>query len=106
MLCHNRCGSGGKHNHLVGQRYRLRNVVRNQQRSLFFALYNALHVIDALFSWRTVEQNIFLPLEVKKRNTPEMRAKAVSLAEKYGLKDFPMVKLSADTAVVSPVLVW
>ena len=43
---------------------------------------------DALFSWRTVEQNIFLPLEVKKRNTPEMRAKAVSLAEKYGLKDF------------------
>ena len=43
---------------------------------------------DALFSWRTVEQNIFLPLEVKKRNTPEMRQKAVALAEKYGLKDF------------------
>ncbi len=43
---------------------------------------------DALFSWRTVEQNIFLPLEVKKRNTPQMREKAVALAEKYGLKDF------------------
>ena len=43
---------------------------------------------DALFSWRTVEQNIFLPLEVKKRNTPEMRQKAIALAEKYGLKDF------------------
>ncbi len=43
---------------------------------------------DALFPWRTVEQNIFLPLEVKKRNTAEMRARAVSLAEKYGLKDF------------------
>ena len=43
---------------------------------------------DALFPWRTVEQNIFLPLEVKKRNTPQMREKAVSLAEKYGLKDF------------------
>lgn len=43
---------------------------------------------DALFSWRTVEQNIFLPLEVKKRNTPEMREKALALAEKYGLKDF------------------
>ena len=43
---------------------------------------------DALFSWRTVEQNIYLPLEVKKRNTPEMRGKAVALAEKYGLKDF------------------
>lgn len=43
---------------------------------------------DALFSWRTVEQNIFLPLEVKKRNTPEMRERAIALAEKYGLKDF------------------
>ncbi|MGN0824671.1 MAG: ABC transporter ATP-binding protein [Candidatus Coproplasma sp.] len=43
---------------------------------------------DALFPWRTVESNIFLPLEIKKRNTPEMRKKAISLAEKYGLKDF------------------
>ena len=43
---------------------------------------------DALFPWRTVEQNIFLPLEVKKRNTPEKREKALALAEKYGLKDF------------------
>lgn len=43
---------------------------------------------DALFPWRTVESNIFLPLEIKKRNTPEMRKKALTLAEKYGLKDF------------------
>ncbi len=43
---------------------------------------------DALFPWRSVEQNIFLPLEVKKRNTPQMREKALALAEKYGLKDF------------------
>ncbi len=43
---------------------------------------------DALFEWRTVEQNIFLPLEIKKRNTPQMRKNAVALAEKYGLKDF------------------
>ena len=43
---------------------------------------------DALFPWRTVEGNIFLPLEVKKRNTPEMRENALRLAEKYGLKDF------------------
>ena len=43
---------------------------------------------DALFPWLTVEGNIFLPLEVKKRNTPEMREKAVNLAVKYGLKDF------------------
>lgn len=43
---------------------------------------------DALFPWRTVEANIFLPLEVKKRNTPDMRENALLLAEKYGLKDF------------------
>ncbi|MCD8040714.1 MAG: ABC transporter ATP-binding protein [Clostridia bacterium] len=43
---------------------------------------------DALFPWRTVEQNIYLPLEVKKTNTAEMRKKALALAEKYGLKDF------------------
>ncbi|MCD8308746.1 MAG: ABC transporter ATP-binding protein [Clostridia bacterium] len=43
---------------------------------------------DALFPWRTVEQNIYLPLEVKKTNTAEMRIKALTLAEKYGLKDF------------------
>lgn len=43
---------------------------------------------DALFEWRTVEQNIFLPLEVKKKNTPQMRKNALALAEKYGLKDF------------------
>ena len=42
----------------------------------------------AVFPWRTVEQNIFLPLEVKKRNTAQKRARAVELAEKYGLKDF------------------
>ena len=43
---------------------------------------------DALFPWRTVERNIFLPLEVKGCNTPEMRDNAIRLAEKYGLKDF------------------
>lgn len=43
---------------------------------------------DALFPWRTIEENIFLPLEVKKRNTPAMREAALNLAEKYGLKDF------------------
>ncbi len=43
---------------------------------------------DALFPWRTVEQNIFLPLEIKKKNTPEMRKNALRLAVKYGLGDF------------------
>lgn len=43
---------------------------------------------DALFPWRTVEKNIFLPLEVKGRDTPQMRSYALSLAEKYGLGDF------------------
>lgn len=43
---------------------------------------------DALFPWRTVEGNLFLPLEVKGRNTRAMRENALSLAEKYGLKDF------------------
>jgi NitT/TauT family transport system ATP-binding protein len=43
---------------------------------------------DALFPWRTVEENIFLPLEVKKVNTPERRKAALELAEKYGLKGF------------------
>lgn len=43
---------------------------------------------DALFPWRTVEDNIFLPLEVKKTNTPERRKAALLLAEKYGLGGF------------------
>lgn len=43
---------------------------------------------DALFPWRTVEKNLFLPLEIKKRNTPQSREYALALAEKYGLKDF------------------
>lgn len=43
---------------------------------------------DELFPWRTIEKNIFLPLEIKKQNTPENRRRAIGLAEKYGLKDF------------------
>ncbi len=43
---------------------------------------------DELFPWRTIEKNIFLPLEIKKINTPENRERARALAEKYGLKDF------------------
>jgi NitT/TauT family transport system ATP-binding protein len=43
---------------------------------------------DELFRWRTIEKNIFLPLEIKKQNTPEHRERARNLAAKYGLKDF------------------
>lgn len=43
---------------------------------------------DELFPWRTIAKNIYLPLEIKKQNTPENRKRAAGLAEKYGLKDF------------------
>ncbi len=43
---------------------------------------------DELFPWRTIEKNIFLPLEIKKSNTHEHRARALAIAEKYGLKQF------------------
>ena len=43
---------------------------------------------DELFSWRTIEKNVFLPLEIKRRNTLENRNRVLSLIEKYALKDF------------------
>ncbi len=43
---------------------------------------------DELFPWRTIEKNIFLPLEIKNTNTAEYRSRAIALAEKYGLKQF------------------
>lgn len=43
---------------------------------------------DELFPWRTIEKNIFLPLEIKGTNTPKERETALRLAEKYGLKQF------------------
>ena len=43
---------------------------------------------DELFPWRTIEKNLYLPLEVQKKNTPERRERALALAEKYGLAGF------------------
>ena len=43
---------------------------------------------DELFPWRTIEKNIFLPLEIKRENTAENQARALALAEKYGLAQF------------------
>ena len=43
---------------------------------------------DELFPWRTIEKNIFLPLEIKKDKSKESKRFANALIEKYGLKDF------------------
>lgn len=43
---------------------------------------------DHLFPWRTIEKNLFLPLEIKRNNTIENRNFVLSLAEKYGLEQF------------------
>ena len=43
---------------------------------------------DELFPWRTIEKNLYLPLEIKGTNTSENRENALALAEKYGLKQF------------------
>ena len=43
---------------------------------------------DELFPWRTIEKNIFLPLEIRHKRTPTEKARAIALAEKYGLADF------------------
>ena len=43
---------------------------------------------DELFAWRTIEKNLFLPLEVMHKCTAAQKARALGLAEKYGLGDF------------------
>ncbi len=43
---------------------------------------------DELFPWRTIEKNIFLPLEIKKDKSKKCKEFVESLIEKYGLKEF------------------
>ena len=43
---------------------------------------------DHLFSWRTIEKNVLLPLEIKKCVTEEKRQYALSILNKYGLGKF------------------
>lgn len=43
---------------------------------------------DHLFPWRNIEKNVFLPLEIKGIKTQNSKDFAISLLEKYGLKDF------------------
>ena len=43
---------------------------------------------DHLFPWRTIERNIFLPLEIKKIKSKNNKEYAYELLNKYGLEDF------------------
>ncbi len=43
---------------------------------------------DQLFPWRTIEQNVYLPLEIKKIDTLENKQKSIDLLNKYGLNGF------------------
>lgn len=43
---------------------------------------------DELFPWRTIEKNLFLPLEVRRQKSSEQRNRVRELAQKYGLGDF------------------
>ena len=43
---------------------------------------------DQLFPWRTIEKNVYLPLEIKKTNNEKNRKFASELLEKYGLGEF------------------
>lgn len=43
---------------------------------------------DELFPWRTIKNNVLLPLEIRRQKTPENERYALGLLEKYGLKEF------------------
>lgn len=43
---------------------------------------------DQLFPWRTVEKNVYLPLEIKKIKNDENKVFADGLLKKYGIFDF------------------
>ena len=43
---------------------------------------------DHLFPWRTIKNNVYLPLEIQNMLTDENKEYALTLLDKYGLKDF------------------
>lgn len=43
---------------------------------------------DQLFEWRTIEKNVYLGLEIMRKNTPENREYVQQLLKKYGLWEF------------------
>jgi NitT/TauT family transport system ATP-binding protein len=60
-----------------------RGKVKNDGASFGYMLQK-----DELFPWRTIEKNIFLPLEIKRTLSEETKRRALNLAEKYGLGQF------------------
>lgn len=60
-----------------------KNIKDNKNNDLGYMLQK-----DHLFPWRTIEKNVFLPLEIQKKNTQDKKRAALNLLEKYGLKDF------------------
>ena len=43
---------------------------------------------DHLFPWRTIEKNVFLPLEIKKIKSKDSKEYVIQLIKKYGLEEF------------------
>ena len=43
---------------------------------------------DHLFSWRTIEKNVYLPLEIKRKLNAKSKKLASDLLDKYGLENF------------------
>ncbi|MBO5285697.1 MAG: ABC transporter ATP-binding protein [Clostridia bacterium] len=43
---------------------------------------------DQLFPWRTIEKNVFIPLEIKKKLTDDAKNYGLNLLDKYGLTSF------------------
>ena len=43
---------------------------------------------DQLFEWKTIEENVMLGLQVRRRDTAENRARVHALLERYGLSAF------------------
>jgi NitT/TauT family transport system ATP-binding protein len=43
---------------------------------------------DQLFEWKTIQENVMLGLQVRRRDTPESRRRVAELLERYGLAEF------------------
>ena len=51
---------------------------------------------DELFPWLTIEQNVILPLKIKKKLTKEKHKSVLELLTKYGLDEFKSSYLSSS----------